>query len=140
MEVTCFDERTLTELDHARIARLVRTCGASIPHLLEGSIDDMLDAADLVPSRSVPPDVVTMYSLVEVSDLVTGRTSRLAVCYPPDAQPTTGYVSVLSPVGASLIGRGVGSIARWRTPDGEEGAAKIMALLFQPEASGDYTM
>ncbi len=45
----------------------------------------------------------------------------------------------MSPVGASLIGRHVGSIARRQTAGGDQGAAEVVTLLFQPEASGDYT-
>lgn len=60
--------------------------------------------------------------------------------YPCDAEPAFGFVSVPSPVGASLIGRRVGSIARWRMPGGGHGEAEVVALLFQPETSGDYTM
>jgi len=29
-------------------------------------------------------------------------------------------------------------VARWRAPGGREKAAKVAAILFQPEASGDY--
>ncbi|WOB06040.1 GreA/GreB family elongation factor [Piscinibacter gummiphilus] len=126
-------ERTLTELDHIRLARL------TLPSGDEGLIDELLDSAELVSSRAVSPDVVTMYSQVELADLATGHRQRLTVCYPHDAEPSAGFVSVLSPVGASLIGRRVGSIARWQTPHGDEGAAEVVALLFQPEASGDYT-
>lgn len=140
MEVSTCDERTLTELDHVRLARLIRGPGEAPPSPLDGPIDDILDAADLVSSRAVSPDVVTMYSQVELADLATGKRYRLTVCYPSDAEPASGFVSVLSPVGAGLIGRRVGSIARWRTPSGDEGAAEVVALLFQPEASGDYTM
>jgi regulator of nucleoside diphosphate kinase len=49
-------------------------------------------------------------------------------------------VSVLSPVGSALLGMRVGSIARWSTPAGDEKAAEILAILFQPESSGDYAM
>jgi regulator of nucleoside diphosphate kinase len=132
-------ERTLTELDHVRLARLTRHLGDASPSPLEGLIDDVLDSAELVPSRAVSPDIVTMYSQVELADVATGQRQRLTVCYPSDAEPSAGFVSVLSPVGAALIGRRVGSIARWQTPNGEEGAAEVVALLFQPEASGDYT-
>ncbi len=140
MEVLTYDERTLTELDHARLARLVRGPGETAASHADGTMDGVLDAAELVSSHKVPPDVVTMYSTAELADLATGRRSCLTVCYPPDAEPAVGFVSVLSPVGASLIGRRVGSIARWRTPFGDTGAARVVALLFQPEASGDYTM
>ncbi len=140
MEVLSHDERTLTELDHVRLARLVRTAGHAPAQQADSAVDAVLDSADLVASRKVAPDIVTMYSQVELADLATGMRSRVTVCYPPDAEPASGFVSVLSPVGASLIGRRVGSIARWRTPNGDHGAAEVMALLFQPEASGDYTL
>jgi regulator of nucleoside diphosphate kinase len=136
MEVSTLDERTLTELDHVRLARLVRGGGEAAS---QSAIDDILDTAELVPSRAVSPDIVTMSSQVEVADLASGQRQRLTLCYPSDAEPARGFVSVLSPVGTSLIGRRVGSIARWRTRAGEQGAAELVALLFQPEASGDYT-
>ena len=98
-----------------------------------------LDSLDLVPSREVPPDVVTMYSQVIVEDVNTGRRQKLTLCYPADAEPHNGFISVLSPVGAGLIGQRLGATARWRTPNGDEVAAAIVDLLFQPEASGDYT-
>ncbi|MEO7152461.1 MAG: GreA/GreB family elongation factor [Burkholderiaceae bacterium] len=139
MEVVTQDERTLTELDHVRLQRLIHGPGETWATRLGCPIDGVLDAAEQVPSRQVPADVVTMYSQVELIDLASHRRYCLTVCYPSDAEPALGFVSVLSPVGASLIGRRVGSIARWRTPSGGQGAAEVGALLFQPEASGDYT-
>ena len=43
-------------------------------------------------------------------------------------------------LGSALLGMRVGSIARWSTPAGDEKAAEILAILFQPESSGDYAM
>ena len=140
MQVLTHDERTLTELDHVRLARLSRGAREVSPARAEGPIDGVLDGADLVASRAIAPDVVTMYSQVELADQASGRKYRLTVCYPTDAEPASGFVSVLSPVGASLIGRRVGSIARWRMPNGDEGAAEVLAVVFQPEASGDFTL
>ena len=139
MEVSTLDDRTLTELDHVRIARLIRGPGEAASSQPDRPIDDILDTADLVASRKVDPDIVTMYSQVELADLATGKPYRLTLCYPTDAKPAAGFVSVLSPVGASLIGRRVGSIARWRSPSGDGGAATVLAVLYQPEASGDFT-
>lgn len=140
MEVLSHDERTLTELDHARLARLVRGAGQDSSVQLDSAIDAVLDSADLVSSHEVPPDIVTMYSRVELADVATGKRYSVTLCYPPDAEPGSGFVSVLSPVGASLIGRHVGSIARWQTPGGDHGSAELVALPFLPEASGDFTM
>jgi regulator of nucleoside diphosphate kinase len=125
-------ERLLTELDHARLNKLH---GAPLPPELVTTLDSL----DLVPSREIPPDVVTMYSQVIVEDLASHQCQKLTLCYPGDAEPHLGFISVLSPVGASLLGQRVGAIARWHTPNGDACAAEIRALLFQPEASGDYT-
>ena len=134
-------ERTLTELDHVRLLNLLRRDerGDGSPAQLQ-AIEDMLHGSALVPSREVPPDVVTMYSQVLLQDLQSGQRSTLTLCYPPDAEPAAGFVSVLSPVGSALLGLRVGSTARWSTPTGELRAAEILAILFQPESSGDYAM
>lgn len=125
-------ERLLTEIDHARLNKL---SDAPLP----SELIETLDSLEPVPSRDIPPDVVTMYSQVLVEDLETHQRQKLTLCYPADAEPHLGFISVLSPVGASLLGQRVGAIARWRTPSGDACAAGIVALLFQPEASGDYT-
>jgi regulator of nucleoside diphosphate kinase len=40
----------------------------------------------------------------------------------------------------SMLGLRVGEVARWRLPGGWEGAARVEAIEFQPEASGIYTL
>jgi regulator of nucleoside diphosphate kinase len=127
-------ERLLTELDFSRLNKLRE--GQALP----AALADALDTGDLVPSRHVPPDVNTMYSQVLVEDIASGNRRKLTLCYPGDAEPHLGFISVLSPVGASLLGRRVGTTARWHTPNGDACTAEIAALLFQPEASGDYTL
>lgn len=139
VEIAVF-ERTLTELDHVRLTNLLRRDalggGSPTQHQL---IEDILDASALVASRDVPMDVVTMYSQVMLHDVRTGLRHTLTLCYPTDAKPAAGFVSVLSPIGSALLGLQVGAIARWRTPSGEEGASEVLAIPFQPESSGDYT-
>jgi regulator of nucleoside diphosphate kinase len=134
------DARVLTELDFQRLTTLANQPAAACASD-PGSrflIEAVLDQARVVPSRSVAPDVVTMYSQLLVQHLDDGKTTKLTVCYPPDAEPAQGFVSVLSPVGMSLIGRPVGAVARWVCPDGEQRMAEVKAILFQPEGSGDF--
>ncbi|WP_374436712.1 GreA/GreB family elongation factor [Inhella sp.] len=118
-------ELLLTELDRARLLKLN-----------SAALRELLDDASALPSPEIPADVVTMNSRVLVSDDAGAAPQTL--CYPPDVDPHAGRVSVLSPVGAALLGRRVGSEVSWRTPTGEHRALRIEALLFQPEASGDY--
>lgn len=125
-------ERLLTDLDHVRLSKLR---GPQSPPALE----ELLEATDVVSPREVPPDVVTMYTQLRIADPATGRRQTLTLCYPADAEPASGFISALSPVGLALIGTRVGALARWRMPGGVEASARVEEILFQPEASGDYT-
>ncbi|MBT2303383.1 GreA/GreB family elongation factor [Variovorax paradoxus] len=125
-------ERTLTELDHLRLSKL-------LDEKSHPGLEALLDAAEVLGSREVPADVVTMYSQVTIADVPSGQRHKLTLCYPKDAEPGAGLVSVLSPVGMSLIGLRLGAVASWTLPSGEEGHAEVLEILFQPEASGDYT-
>lgn len=136
MQASYQSERTLTELDSVRLETLLRRHAAASA---ESPLMDLLEAAERVPSRQVDPDVVTMYSQVLLAD-PDGRRRKLTLCYPADAEPDAGFVSVLSPIGASLLGRRVGATARWRSPSGAVLTAEVLALLFQPESTGDYTL
>jgi regulator of nucleoside diphosphate kinase len=133
MPATLHGERTLTELDHVRLRKLLQD--AKAPPELE----ELLAATDVVRSREVPADVVTMNSQVQLLDRHSGQQLQFTLCYPQDAEPAAGRVSVLSPVGLGLIGLRQGATAHWRTPGGERVDAEVAGILFQPEASGDYT-
>jgi regulator of nucleoside diphosphate kinase len=136
------EERLLTQRDHARLSALVqRDPATGQPRIAHAAaIEAVLDAADLLPSREIPPDVVTMNSQVLVADPATRQRRKFTLRYPDDAAPADGSVSVLSPVGAGLLGLRPGATARWQLPDGAEAAADVLEVLFQPEASGDYML
>ena len=123
--------RTLTQLDFARLNK---------PELgpVPDALDEALSFADLVDSREVPPDVVTMNSRFIIRMTDSGQQREMTLCYPADAAPAVGRVSVYSPVGAALLGLRVGERARWHTPNGDACEADIVTVLFQPEASGEY--
>ena len=126
-------QRWLTELDYVRLSKLT---GGNPP----SAMADVFDAAEVVPSPEIRPDVVTMYSQVLVSDCDTGAQSKLTVCYPNDAEPGEGFVSVLSPVGTALLGQRTGARVTFSAPGGSLRRLRIDAILFQPEATGDYTL
>lgn len=132
MLATIHGERTLTELDFVRLEKLA-------DHQPPPALAELLDAADVLPSREIPSDLVTMNSQVEIEDPATNERQQITLCYPGDSQPGAGFVSVLSPVGIGLLGVKTGALARWRMPNGVERSARVVAVLFQPEASGDYT-
>lgn len=132
--------RLLTELDHIRISKLLMRPSSPLSAAAVGQIEDVLQNAELVSSYDVPPSVVTMYSQVMIADRPSGQPRKLTICYPSDAEPSTSFVSVFSPVGTSLLGLSVGQVAQWTGPDGKPASAKILGVAFQPEESGDYLL
>ncbi|WVN42580.1 GreA/GreB family elongation factor [beta proteobacterium MWH-UniP1] len=131
MSTVLNDELLLTELDYVRLSRL------NDGHL-PPDLSRVLDAADLVPAPEIPETIVTMYSRVQVRDRDSGESQEITVCYPIDASLEKGFISVLSPIGAALIGRRVGSAVYWTPPAGKERSMEIQSMLYQPEAHGDY--
>ena len=132
MHTTLSGQRLLTELDFTRLSKLNR---GQIPE----DLAEDLNSADLVVSREIASDVVTMNSQVEIIHDGSALRQKFTLCYPANADAGRGLISVLSPVGAALLGRRVGDTACWNMPQGEARSAKVAAILFQPEASGDYT-
>lgn len=126
--------RVLTELDQVRISKLLKHPDMAFATELESVIDN----AELLSSYDVPRHLVTMNSRVLIADEMLGEERSLTLCYPPDTDPNTGFVSVLSPVGTALLGLTEGQTACWKAPGGEPASAKILKVTFQPEDSGDY--
>ncbi len=135
MSSTAF-ARTITELDHVRLFKLLQRQGAGAS---AEELSELIDAAEHVRPQEVAPDVVTMLTRVRVADLAGGAERTLTLCYPQDADAAKGFISVLSPLGTSLLGLRVGETAQWSGPDGRPAELRLVAIEFQPEANGDYT-
>jgi regulator of nucleoside diphosphate kinase len=127
----------VTELDAARIREL----GSRLPansRSLRDLVEQVAVDAEIVPGPQVSPDVVTMNSTVSFRDEQTGLTSRVTLAYPAEASIAERRISVLSPVGRALLGRAVGAVAEVELPDGGLRAIRVLAIHYQPEASGDF--
>ncbi len=130
-------ERLLNELDHRRLTLLRER---HPPQDIPEEIDELLEGADTLPPAAMPPDVVTLQTRLLVEEAAGAERRELVLCYPPDSDPAAGHVSVLSPLGAALLGQRAGATVCWPAPDGTDKSLRIAAILFQPEASGDYTL
>lgn len=128
--------RRVTEFDSMRLRTLLataRTPGSKLNTFLD-KLQRLLEAADIVTPRDVPGDVVTMNSRVCLRDDHTDQEMALSLVFPADAARDDDIeqfdVSILSPLGLSLLGRRVGELV--------EGGIRIHELGYQPEAAGDF--
>ncbi len=100
------------------------------------ALEDELDRAEIVDSREIPPDVVTMRSRVRVRDLRSGEESVYTLAFPSEADIDAGRLSVLAPIGTALLGYRQGDVIEWRVPGGTR-TLEVVEVLYQPEAAGD---
>ncbi|SAI13786.1 enzyme-regulator fusion protein [Bordetella ansorpii] len=131
-------ERTLTELDHARLTGLLARMSADgLPPGVEDTAQELLDSVVTVPAQEIDANVVTMRTRVR---LVTadGQDMAVVLSYPSESNAAAGQISVMSPLGLSLLGQRTGQSVQWQGPDRIRHEAILAGIDYQPEAAGDY--
>lgn len=78
-----------------------------------------VDRAVIVNSSELSPDIVTIGSEVTFRDNATGTMQTVILTMPTDADITSHRISIMTPIGAALIGIRKGETIWWQTLDGE---------------------
>jgi len=127
---------TVSDMDH--LGRMVLDAISGMLDLEPlRALDGELDRAEVVRPVESPPDVITMNTKLRLTDLDTGTQRVVTLVYLQQAREDD-RVSILSPLGAALLGYRVGDEIRWETPTGLL-HLRIDELLYQPEAAGDLS-
>jgi regulator of nucleoside diphosphate kinase len=87
-----------------------------------------LDRAHVLPAEKLRPDIVSLGSQVEFRDEQTGKIQEIILVYPFDADITRRRVSVLTPVGAALLGLSVNQTISFRTRAGERRELTVLKV------------
>ncbi|WP_119461340.1 nucleoside diphosphate kinase regulator [Rhodospirillaceae bacterium SYSU D60014] len=123
----------VTRNDHERLSELTSAALRQMPHVGEFLADE-LDRAQVVDADKIAPTVVTMHSRVEFKDDATGERRTITLVYPGEQDIAEGKVSILTPIGAALLGLSEGQSIERETPKGEWKSLTVVKLLFQPQA------
>ena len=78
-----------------------------------------------------------MNSTIRFMDETSKAESELTLVYPV-AAGAAGTVSVLAPVGSALLGLSVGQTIAWPMPGGRTAQLRVLEVLRQPEAMGEF--
>jgi regulator of nucleoside diphosphate kinase len=129
MHATLHDRKPVVRIadaDYERLENLSR---------LPGSGADML-AGELERARVVPDNLlaaeapfVRLGGRVEYFDLLSGRVREVQLSVPEDADIDAGRLSVLSPVGAALVGLSEGDRFSWTGDDGRPRVIVVQRVL-----------
>lgn len=117
----------ICESDYDRIANMALAMRRNAPDLADRMLDE-IDRARLHPDDRLPPGVVRIGSQVQFRDDSSGATRQVSLVLPPEADIESGRVSVMTSVGAGLIGMSEGQEIDWPCPDGRPRTLRILAV------------
>lgn len=129
----------LNRLDYLRIKKRIENARKlrSIAESEAESLLNELESASIMEPGDIPPDVVTMNSVVRISFSGTEKRVQFQVVYPDQANFKENKISIFSPIATALIGYRIGDEIEWVVPGGLT-KIKIEDIIYQPEAAGDF--
>ena len=121
----------VSNADYERLTDLATASLERLPEVATELLDEM-DRARIVSDGSVPANVVRMGSTVTFrSDAGTdGEQHELTetLVYPVDEDSDARKLSVMTPVGAALIGLAVGQSIAWTARDGRRHRLTVLEV------------
>ena len=87
-----------------------------------------IDRAEIHRPETIPHDAVTLGATVDFLDQGSHKLRSVQLVMPAEADIATGRISVLTPVGAGLIGLRQGRTIDWPDRDGRNHRLRIMAV------------
>jgi len=88
---------------------------------------DEISRAKFYARERIPADVVVMGATVDFDD-ANGSTRSVKLVYPKDADISAGRISILTPIGAGLIGLREGQSILWPDREGHERELAIVRV------------
>jgi len=109
--------------EHARLLSIAEAAARNNSEVAE-YLSEELHRAEVV--EQCADHIVQMGSTVTYRDDATGRTRTLTLVYPAEANIEQQRISVLTPVGAALIGMSPAQSITWPGPGGSSGTLTVL--------------
>ena len=91
--------------------------------------------ATIVEESTLPDDLVTMGSRVEYREVGRDSSEIVTLAFPGEREIYDDAISVLTPIGAALIGLKAGQSICFAGPDGRPVTIEVVRVIHQPEAN-----
>jgi regulator of nucleoside diphosphate kinase len=116
----------ISDADHARLSRLAEGLLGRLPEVAAELLAEV-ERAKVVAPDALPRNVVAMGSSVEFAT-DEGQTRRVTLVYPDQADIAKDQISILTPIGAALIGLSEGQSITWKTRDGRTRELRVLRV------------
>jgi regulator of nucleoside diphosphate kinase len=118
----------VSEADEKRLTTIATAASHRVPEVSAALLSE-LERADVWPDSSMPADVIRIGSIIEF-EIDDGRRMKVQLALPKSADILAGRISVLTPVGAALIGLSPGQSMEWLGNDGKERVLTVLAVSY----------
>lgn len=122
---------TITTTDYDRLCEVAEGAIRDAPEVAAFLLTE-LNRANIVLRPPQKP-AVRMQSVTYYRDTATDTVQRVRLVYPDEADSRRGCVSVLTPIGAALIGLSVGQTIEWRDRRGNMRTLTVLAIQDDPD-------
>ena len=117
---------TMTHSDHESLSRLAEARAIRDPESAEELLAE-LDRARLVDDRRIAPGVVRMGSTLRFTT-DAGEDRVVTLVFPAEADIAKGRVSILTPIGAALIGLSAAQSIDWTARNGRTHRLTVISV------------
>jgi regulator of nucleoside diphosphate kinase len=116
----------ISTADQLRLTDVAMSALNQAPEVAQELLSE-IERATVVPTHAVPTNVVQMGSTVEFTT-EEGASRRVTLVFPGQADIAAARISVVTPIGAALIGLSEGQSIVWMTRDGRERRLTVLAV------------
>jgi regulator of nucleoside diphosphate kinase len=116
----------ISTAEEKRLTAIATAASQRVPEVSAALLSE-LERADVWPETAMPADVVRISSIIEF-EVDDGRRLKVTLVLPENADINAGRISVLTPVGAALIGLSPGQSMAWSGNDGKKRVLTVLAV------------
>lgn len=117
----------MIDIEADRLTALALAAEEHNPHVCRLLLDE-IGRARIHGAGRIGTDVVTMHTKVQFVDAATGKEYDYELVYPGEADIAAGRISIMTLVGAGLIGLREGQSIHWPDRDGRERELTIVSV------------
>jgi len=117
----------ITTQDIDRLTAIAEGNATRFPQVAEFLANEIA-RANVVPTQRALPGLVCMGSKVTYRDESTGQRRTVILVYPHEANIDMCRISIVTAVGAALIGLSVGQSIEFKTPSGERRLLTVLEV------------
>lgn len=119
---------SLSEFDFHRLSK-------ALLYDFSEELHQKLQKAEILSDIMIPPNLITLDSMVRYRDEEEGMIYESLLVLPPCPEDQNVVISVFEPIGAALLGLKTGDRFMWQQEGGWK-TFSVLGLSYQPEAAG----